>query len=688
MIEISKGNPAKVGHNGKNVLRLDNPQPSFLFPVKEKEEGSETRRLWVFQKKGLRYSPASRETLKVKGSEMNLHIAQTQAAKVECATISKTAYQIISAQNSSPIMGCVQNTLVCIYLITETFLTPETVNPNAKPNFMFPATDGKGETPGYETMINRSDFMQACQTANISPERIQDLIKRAKNVYPKFVKDGRFTKSIPGKLAASIVFPRTFTWRRKTDVNERLPVVKIKNGILEPDSGPLCKKSIGGCGGAAIHPLWKMEPEIAAKVISELQFMTTVLITRIGFSMGISDCLPTKDTEINASISQALIKCEIINASNKDSIDKEREINGALNEAMSIAPHVAKTSMNKGDRNSLVIMKKSGAKGSDTNNGQISAFVGPQSMDGKRMACMLSGGTRALPHFPPGDNSPEARGFVKHSYLEGLTFQEMWFHAAAGRRGVVDTAMKSVIYDTKIMIDSPKGLQIVKIGEWIDNIISSGNIVVYQRTKSQGCMETCGVSKVFIPSTDHLGNIGWSLITAVTRHEPTEVLYEVTTSSGRSVVVTDSKSLLVWDFLANEFRQTLMKDVQIGYLLPVTKKLPEPVYDKETLLMEDDILEFNIARGNMKGKVFNIGNKRSAEEFFSLKDRQGCFLRFPRTVRDVILDDIVSIKKIDGKTHKYVYDLTVPDTTNFGLANGLHVVDTADKPRQVRVLSI
>ena len=46
--------------------------------------------------------------------------------------------------------------------------------------------------------------------------------------------------------------------------------------------------------------------------------------------------------------------------------------------------------------------------------------------------------------------------------------------------------------------------------------------------------------------------------------------------------------------------------------------------------------------------------------------------------KDIVLDEIVSIKKIDIKLYSKVYDLTVPSTLNFGLANGLHVVDTAD----------
>ncbi len=51
-------------------------------------------------------------------------------------------------------------------------------------------------------------------------------------------------------------------------------------------------------------------------------------------------------------------------------------------------------------------------------------------------------------------------------------------------------------------------------------------------------------------------------------------------------------------------------------------------------------------------------------------------INFP-SVNDVVLDKIISIKKMDGNSHKKLYDLTIPSTLNFGLANGLQVVDTA-----------
>jgi DNA-directed RNA polymerase II subunit RPB1 len=48
-----------------------------------------------------------------------------------------------------------------------------------------------------------------------------------------------------------------------------------------------------------------------------------------------------------------------------------------------------------------------------------------------------------------------------------------------------------------------------------------------------------------------------------------------------------------------------------------------------------------------------------------------------RTLNDVILDEIVAMEIVDPALHPKMYDLTIPKTLNFGLANGLQVRDTS-----------
>ena len=46
-------------------------------------------------------------------------------------------------------------------------------------------------------------------------------------------------------------------------------------------------------------------------------------------------------------------------------------------------------------------------------------------------------------HFYKYDDGPESRGFVEHSFMDGLTPQEFFFHAMSGREGLIDTAVKT-----------------------------------------------------------------------------------------------------------------------------------------------------------------------------------------------------------------------------------------------------
>lgn len=59
--------------------------------------------------------------------------------------------------------------------------------------------------------------------------------------------------------------------------------------------------------------------------------------------------------------------------------------------------------------------------------------------------------------------------------------------------------------------------------------------------------------KVYIPSGDDYGNVSWKLLSAITRHDPSEILYEITTFDGKTVTVADSETLLIWNEKTNTF---------------------------------------------------------------------------------------------------------------------------------------
>jgi intein/homing endonuclease len=81
---------------------------------------------------------------------------------------------------------------------------------------------------------------------------------------------------------------------------------------------------------------------------------------------------------------------------------------------------------------------------------------------------------------------------------------------------------------------------------------------------------------VYVPTTDEDGHITWGEITAITRHDPGDQLYEIKTQAGKSVIVTESKSLLIWNPETQKLKEMLTPDIKVGDCVPVNGELCEP----------------------------------------------------------------------------------------------------------------
>ena len=91
--------------------------------------------------------------------------------------------------------------------------------------------------------------------------------------------------------------------------------------------------------------------------------------------------------------------------------------------------------------NFFSLMVMSGAKGSEVNHAQISAMLGQQELEGRRVPRTAEG--RNLPTFVAYDPHPRAGGFISDRFLSGLRPPEYFFHCMAGREGLIDTAVKT-----------------------------------------------------------------------------------------------------------------------------------------------------------------------------------------------------------------------------------------------------
>lgn len=621
--------------------------------------------------------------------EMNLHIPQTDMALAELKTLMSVKNHVVSGQKNSPVCGIVQDGLVAAYILTNTW------------------------DDGEHTLVKRSIFMDCVSSVGDNGyKRYETLASRASKLYPKYIvrpKGGksRFRmKALPGKLLVSILFPEDFFYEKGD--------VKIERGVILPTSGPLTKDDIGAKGNSIVHVLWKeYSKQASVDFLSECHFLTDRWFPCHGFSIGLEDCFVTDREKIDQVVLQMDIDVQQIIESVDNPEKCERDICGKVNGVMGVGSRIVNEHMYHGDKNGFNIARLSGAKGSVLNGTQILILVGQQNIGGARIEPTISNGTRTLPHFLPNENCLEARGFVRHGYLEGLSGSENWHHAGAGRTGVIDTALKSVTYETLITICENEECKVVQIGEWIDDLLKSDGDRVENHTQKH--MELLNLKEdhsVYIPSVDEDGEMGWRRLTAVTRHDPDDVLYRITTWGGRTVTVTKSKSLLVWNAEMKKFKQTNGDQVKVGDFMPTTAHLGS--INKESCYLNTDLDVNDVAHAmdhiafdifdlivekygvvTQDGSVlFNSMDETKILSINSLASRCGAFGKlstsesgyslslYPRknyrTQKDVVLDPIVSIDEVDGTLHKHVYDVTVPSTTNFCLTNGLNVVDTAD----------
>jgi hypothetical protein len=295
----------------------------------------------------------------------------------------------------------------------------------------------------------------------------------------------------------------------------------------------------------------------------------------------------------------------------------EREIIGILNETTN---QVGKIGLSQIDEktNRMINMVKSGSKGKETNVAQIIACVGQQNVDGKRISYGFT--DRTLPHFTKYDDGPDARGFVENSFITGLSPQEVFFHAMGGREGLIDTAVKSVTGDTPIIVIEHGEAKSVNIGDWIDAKIDDPNNKQYveQFGPEDANMEMLGVPDgIYIPSCDDVGNVVWGKLTNVSRHDPGENLFEVTTQSGRSIIVTASKSLVVWR--NDKFESIATPLANIGDCLPCIFQLPEPPVVNTYV----DMQKYFPKKEYIHGTDFHSASK-------SMKEAQGDKFHIPR----------------------------------------------------------
>jgi len=229
--------------------------------------------------------------------------------------------------------------------------------------------------------------------------------------------------------------------------------------------GVLNKAVLGAVHNSILQTLYKEYDEnVCMNFINNIQFITNEWLLYHGFSIGIGDCIATKQHEIKDAILKNFYQAKTVEFATQHPKIKEAKISSCLNKAKDLGMKIAKEAM-KSD-NGFIATVTSGSKGDYFNIAQISGLLGQQNLMGQRVNPVLNKGKRTLPHYGFTENTIErqfeSRGFIRNSFMKGLNPQEFWFHAMSGREGVSDTAMKTASsgYVQRRMIKMMEDLQV------------------------------------------------------------------------------------------------------------------------------------------------------------------------------------------------------------------------------------
>ena len=256
-------------------------------------------------------------------------------------------------------------------------------------------------------------------------------------------------------------------------ISMTLPMVNWKKGGVEIRKGQLIKgqlnkKCLGTSHGSLIHVIFNdCGPDQTILFINRLQQVVHKWLHITGFSIGISDMITSVSKEIHHEVDMAFEDVKYMT--------NEAEINARLNVCRDSMGLAVQKPLNNTNR--LYCMVNSGSKGSSINISQVMAVVGQQNLCGKRIPNTWT--DRTLPHFERGSSKPHEKGFIQHSYIEGLKPHEVWFHAIAGREGIIDTACKTSVtgyLQRKFM----KALENLKISMDLSVRNSDGSILQFK----------------------------------------------------------------------------------------------------------------------------------------------------------------------------------------------------------------
>jgi len=397
---------------------------------------------------------------------------QDPEAESELRNLAAVPYQIISPGNNQPIIGIYQDSMLGSYRFTREAIS-------------FSQRDAMNLLMMFDRV--NPDALTGNRSAN---DKVTNFEVLSQILPPLSIKVKN--KQFDGE---------------KENIADSNNVVEIKDGHYM--RGQMDKGILGSGTKGLIHRVCNSFGNMAAaKFIDDLQNIVTEYMKQSAFSVGISDLITSsttnakiisiitdKKTDVKNLIDQVQVGVFENNSGKTNEEEFETKINNILGKAQSEAGREALKNLSNDNR--FVIMFNAGSKGTEINIQQMTACLGQQNVDGKRIPYGFE--HRTLPHYTKYDDSPVARGFVESSYINGLSPQEVFFHAMGGRIGLIDTAVKTSTtgYIQRRLI---KGMEDLMVH--YDMTIRSNKSKVVQFSYGDDGIDTIKVENQEIPIVD------------------------------------------------------------------------------------------------------------------------------------------------------------------------------------------
>lgn len=403
------------------------------------------------------------------GDEMNMHFPQNEIARAEALQIADTDHQFLVATSGKPLRGLIQDHISMGVWLTnrDTFFDREEYH-----QLLYGCLRP-------EDNHTATDRIQTVAPAMMKPVCLwtgkQVITSILRNITPE---------THPGLTLLGKSQTAGSQWADKSEED----LVVIRSGDLL--CGILDKAHLGPSGGGFLHAVYEAYGHtVAGRLLSVLGRLLTKLLHMRAFSCGMDDLLLTRegDRERRKKLEQAeSIGLEVAakyvtvdvdqNNAKKDLFSRVRDVirdeekhmgldNVYNSRTSTLSSEITSACLPIGLRktfpwNQMQMMTISGAKGTSVNANFISCNLGQQVLEGRRVPVMVSGKT--LPSFKAFETNVRAGGYITDRFLTGIRPQEYYFHAMAGREGLIDTAVKTSRsgYLQRCLIKGMEGLRV------------------------------------------------------------------------------------------------------------------------------------------------------------------------------------------------------------------------------------